>query len=101
MPLPTTSMVMPRDLELLAALAVELDQLGDGRHLAQQADIVEAPLLDRQRRPLRLRHPADLALDLAHEGFDLLGGGLGLLVLDLDRGAAVLLVDEVEVRARH
>jgi hypothetical protein len=46
---------------------------------------------------LRLRHPADLALDRAHEGFDLLGRGLGLLALHLDRGAPVVLVDEVEV----
>ena len=90
-------MADPRDLELLAALAVELHQLGDGRHLAQQADIVEAPLLDRQRRPLRLRHPAHLPLDLTHEGFDLLGCGLSLLVLDLNRGAAVLLVHEIEI----
>jgi len=46
---------------------------------------------------LRLRHPADLALDLAHERLDLLGRGVGLLALHLDRGAAILLVDEVEL----
>src|SRR5262249_62395007 len=32
----------PRHAQLLAALAVELYQLGDRRYLAQQADVVEA-----------------------------------------------------------
>src|SRR5262249_29978418 len=62
-----------------------------------QADIVEPSLLDRQARPLRLGHPADLVLDAAHEGLDALGGGFGLLLLDLDRSAAIVLVDEIEV----
>ncbi len=75
----------------------KLHQLGDRRHLAQQADVVEAPLLDRQGGPLGLRHPTDLVFDVAHEGFDPLRRGLGLLLLDLDRGAPVVLVDEVEV----
>ena len=86
-----------RHVELLVAGAVELRQLGDGRHLAQQPDIVEAPLLGRQAVELGVGHPADLALDLAHEGLDLLRRRLGLLALHLDRGAAVVLVDEIEV----
>src|SRR5262245_20004265 len=87
----------PRHAQLLAALAVELYQLGDRRYLAQQADVVEAAVLDRQARPLRLGHPADLVLDAAHEGFDALGGGFRLLLLDLDRGAPVVLVDEIQI----
>ena len=86
-----------RHPELLAAVAIELHQLGDGRYLAQQADIVEAPLLGRQRVELSVGHPADLVLDPAHEGFDPLRRRLGLLALHVDRGAAVVLVDEIEV----
>ncbi len=44
-----------------------------------------------------LGDPANLPLYLSNEGFDPLRCGLGLLTLDLDRGAAVLLVHEVEV----
>ena len=83
-----------RHLKLLAAVAVELDDFGDGWDQTLQARIVEAPLLDWQRRPLRLRYPADLPLDLAHEQLDFLSGRLGFLVLDLDRGAAILLIGE-------
>jgi hypothetical protein len=89
-----------RHAELLAAVAVELHQLGDGRHLTQQTDIIEAPLFGRQRVELSVGHPADLVLDPAHEGFDPLRRRLGLLALHIDRGAAVFLVDEIEVKCR-
>ncbi len=41
----------PRHLELLAARGIELGKLGDRRNLAQQAQRVEAPLLERAGRP--------------------------------------------------
>ena len=87
----------PRDLELLVAVAIELGELCDRRRLALQADIFEAALLDRQGGPLRIGDPADLVLDLAHERFDLLRRGLGLLALHVDRGPAIVLVDEGQV----
>jgi hypothetical protein len=87
----------PRDVQLLVAGAVELGQLGDRRHLAQQADIVEAALLGRQGVELGVGHPADLALDLLDERFDRLRGRDGLLALHVDRGLAVVAIDEVEV----
>ncbi len=43
---------------------IELRKLGDGGHLAQQPQGVEAALLDRAGRPRQLRGPAELALDL-------------------------------------
>jgi hypothetical protein len=55
-----------------------LRELGDRRHLAQQPQAVEPPLLDRARRPCELRGPADLTFDLSNEPSDLVGSGLGL-----------------------
>jgi hypothetical protein len=43
---------------------------------------VEAPLVDRVRRPRELRGPAELALDIAEEVVDLVGGSLGLHAQD-------------------
>ena len=63
---------------------IELDKFHDRRHLAQQSEIIEAPLLDWQGLPRGLRHPSDLALDLPHEQLDSLRRRLGLLLLDLD-----------------
>jgi hypothetical protein len=60
----------PRDLELLFAGVVELDQLGDRRHLPQQPRIIETALLGRTRRPLQGRRPAQLALYLVDELLD-------------------------------
>ena len=87
----------PGDLELLVAVAVELGQFGDRGNLLQQADVFEAALIDRQCRPLRIGDPADLVLDFPDESLDLLRGCFRLLVLDLDRSAAIVLVDEIEV----
>src|SRR5262249_18174247 len=70
---------------------------GDGGHLTQQAQGVEAALLDRARRPRQLRGPAELALDLLDELADLGGGGLRLLPLDADEGDLVLLLIEQNV----
>ena len=75
------------------------DRLGDRRHLAQQADIVEAALVERRGRPLRMRRPADLALDLVDELLDALRRGVGLFLLDADQRRLVLLVGEPEIEA--
>ena len=79
--LPTTSMARRETLSCSRPCAVELRQLGDRRHLAQQPDEVEAALVDRSRRPLRVRRPADLPLDLVDELLDALSAAAGLLVL--------------------
>ena len=84
----------PRHLELLLAGGIELGQLGDRRHLAQQPQPVEAPRLDGARRPRQLRRPADLALDRLDELVDLLGGGGGLLALNADQRGLVLAIGE-------
>ena len=75
-------------------LGVELGELGDRRHLAQQPQRVEAALLERARGPRQLRGPADLALDVLDELADLGGGGLGLLALDAGQRLLVLLIGE-------
>ena len=72
----------PRHPQLLVAARIDLGKLGDRRHLAQQPQRVEAPLLERAGRPRQLRGPADLAFDLADELADLAGGGFGLLALN-------------------
>src|ERR1019366_8268445 len=79
------------------ARRVELGELGDRRHLPQQALAVGAPLLDRARRPRQLRGPADLAFDLLDELADLGGGRIRLLMLDLDQRGLVLLVGEPDL----
>ncbi len=84
----------PRHLELLAAGGVELGQFGDGRHLAQQAQAVETPRLDRARRPRQLGGPADLALDPLDELVDFLRGRGRLLALDADQRGLVLPIGE-------
>src|SRR5262249_36541446 len=87
----------PRHAQLLAALAVNLGQLCDGRNNAQQADIVEVPLFVGQFCPLSLGHPPELRFDLTHAGFDPLGGCLRLLALHFYRSAPVVLVNEIKV----
>src|SRR5262249_61153417 len=76
---------------------VGLSELGDGGHLPQQPEGIEAALLDRARRPWQLRGPAELALDLLDELADLGGGGLGLFALDADERGFVLLIIEKDV----
>ena len=84
----------PRHPQPLLAGGIELRQLGDGRHLAQQPQSIEAALLDRARRPRQLRGPAELAFDLLDELADLGGGGFRLLALDADQRNLVLSIVE-------
>jgi hypothetical protein len=73
-----------RDPQLLLAGGIKLGKFGDRRHLAQEAQSVEAPLINRARRPRELRGPADLAFDLADELNDLCLHSLDLHTQDLD-----------------
>src|SRR5262249_42459801 len=87
----------PRDSQPLFAGGVELGELGDGRHLTQQPQGIEAALFDRARRPRQLRGPAELALDLLDELTDLGGGSFRLFALDADERRLVLLIIEQNV----
>ena len=87
----------PRDPQTLFAAGIELRKLGNGRHLAQQPQRIEAALLDRPRRPRQLRGPAELALDLLDELADLGGGGFRLFALDADKRRLVLLIVEEDI----
>src|SRR5262249_39799490 len=73
-------------------------ELGDGGHLAQQPQGIEAALFDRARRPRQLRGPAELALDLLDELADLGGGGFRLFALDADERRFVFLIIEEDVK---
>ena len=81
-----------RDAQLLVARRVDLGELGDGRHLPQQPQRVEAALIESGVRPGQLRRPADLAVDLGDELLDFRSRALGLLALDADQRGLVLLV---------
>ena len=87
----------PRNPQPLLAAGVDLRQLGNGGHLPQQPQRIEAALLDRAGRPGQLRRPAELALNLLDELSDLGGGGFRLFALNADEGNLVLLVVEVDV----
>src|SRR5262249_62377167 len=87
-----------RHPELLLAGIVELDQLGDRRHLAQQPEIIEAALFDRTGRPLRRGRPAELALDLVDELLDPARRRPGLLLLNAKRRSLVFVIAEPEVQ---
>ena len=87
----------PRHPQLLMPGRVDLGELGNRRHLAQQAQRVETALLERAGRPRQLRGPADLAFDLADELPDLAGGGFRLLALDADQRSLLLFVGEKDV----
>ncbi len=87
----------PRHLELLLAVVVELDQLGDRRHLAQQTHIIEATLFERSRCPLRRRRPTELTLDLVDEFLDAPRRRGGLLLLNAKQRRLVLFVAEPEI----
>ncbi len=80
-----------RHLDLLAALGVEIPHLGDGRGLAQEAQEVEAALLEPARRQ-EACGPAHLALDLLEELLDDGSGALRLLALHGDERLAALAV---------
>jgi hypothetical protein len=83
-----------RDAQLLVAGRIELRELGDRRHLPQQPQSIEPPLVDGAGGPRQLRGPPHLALDLFDELADLGRRGLGLLALDADQGCLVLLKGE-------
>ena len=63
--------------QLLAALAVEQCELGDGRHLAQELGVIGAVLL--QAVGVGAGDPVDLALQLGHRLLDAPRGGFRLL----------------------
>ena len=79
---------------MLASGGIELRKLGDGGHLAQQAQPVKTPLVDGPCRPWQLRGPSDLALDFLDELPDLGCRRLRLLALNADEGGLVLLIGE-------
>ena len=83
-------------MQLLAALGVEPDDLGDRRHLAQQLHVVEAPLLDRigVGAGLAERGPAELVLDVVDVLLDARRGGMRLLALQGDQVALGLAIGE-------
>ena len=87
-----------RDAQLLAPGRVELRELGDRRHLPQQSQSIEPPLIDCAGGPGQLRGPPYLALDFLDELADLGRRGLGLLALDPDQGRLVLLKREYDLR---
>ncbi len=89
----------PRDAQLLVAGGVDLGELGDGRHLPQQPQRVEAALIERGVRPRQLRRPADLAVDLGDELLDFRRGALGLLALDADQRGLVLLIRKPDLES--
>ena len=84
----------PRHAQLLVARGVELGELGDGRHLAQEPQPIEAPLLQRAGRPRQLCGPADLGLDLADELADFGRRSFRLFALNADQRGFVLLIGE-------
>jgi hypothetical protein len=87
----------PRHAQLLVAAGIDLGEFGDGGDLAQEAERIEAPLLERTGRPRELRGPADLAFDFTDELPDLAGGRLRLLALNTDQRGLLLLIREVDV----
>src|SRR5215470_7252626 len=73
--------------------------LGDGEHLAEQAQVVDAPLVHRRRRraELGLGRPADLSLDLLDEVLDAGGHPERFFALESDERRPVLLVGKVDL----
>ena len=85
----------PRHVQLLAAGEIEHAHLGDGRHQAQQFQVLDAALFQAGRADLRQAHPAELALDFQHVGLDARGRGLGLFLLQVEQRRLALLVGEI------
>jgi hypothetical protein len=82
--------------ELLAALGIDLRDIGDGRHHAQQLQELDAPLLEALGAELWQRGEGKLLLDLAHELLDARRGAGSLLALQAGERFLVLLVGEVK-----
>ncbi len=87
------------DPQLFLAGGVEIADLRDRQHLAEQPEKVEAPLVESGAGgdELGLGGPADLVLDLLDERLDLGRRPDGLLALDADQRGLVLLVREVQL----
>ena len=85
--------------ELLAALRVDLRDVGHRRHHAQELQELDAPLLQALGAELRQRGERELLLDLAHELLDARRRARGLLALQAGERLLVLLVGEVEADA--
>src|SRR5262249_51449554 len=81
-----------RNAPRLASGLVEVAQVGDRRHLAQQLEEVYAPLLKARPAELRQPHPAELVLDLLHVGLDARRRARGLLALKREKVRLVLLI---------
>ena len=85
-----------RHRELLASLGVDLRDVGDRVHHAQQLQELDAPLLEAFDAELRQRGVGELLLDLQHELLDARRRGERLLVLQARQRDLVFLVGEVE-----
>ena len=87
------------DAELLLPRRVDVADLGDRRHLAEEAEVVSAPLLHGRRgsHDGRLGRPADLALDFLDELLDAGGSAERLFALERHERLLVLLVGEVDL----
>src|SRR4029077_13676812 len=96
-PLASTYIAERASRQPFFARGVELSQLGNGGHPAQQPQGIEAALLDGARRPRQVCGPAELALDLLDELADLGGGSFRLFALDADQRRLVLLIIEQDV----
>jgi hypothetical protein len=82
----------PRHAELLSSPGVELRNLGQRRHLTQQADCVQRPFVPRACAPRQLGRPSQLAFDLFEELADLLRDEFRLPALDAKEKRLLLLV---------
>ena len=67
-----------RHPDLLVTVGIDLDHVGDRRDLAQQAQGVEAPLLEVAGRRGQVGHPAELIDDAAEKSIDAAGGPVRL-----------------------
>src|SRR5262249_42832426 len=86
-----------RDAQLLPPGRIELREFGDCRHLTQEPQAVEAPLIDGAGGPRQLRSPPHLALDFLDKLADLGCRCRGLLALYADQGRFVLLKRKPEL----
>ena len=90
-----------RHAQLLAARLIEPRDLGDGGRLAQELQVLVAPLLDdvAPGGDLRQRRPPELVLDVVDVLLDAGGGGDRLLALKRDEVVLVLQPGEIEADA--
>ena len=82
--------------ELLAALRIDLRDVGHRRHEAQQLEELDAPLLEAFDSELRQGGEGELLLDLAHELLDARRRRNRLFPLQGRERALVFLVGEVQ-----